>query len=285
MPYRKKIFLCLCTALFLSCSYIVSAQNLKFPPASSMQVITQELGLSKITLTYSRPNIKGREVFGAMVPYGIIWRTGASAATTLGFDHEVIISNKRLPAGTYALFTIPGEKEWTVILNNKQQQYGADAYDSSFDVLRFTVRPYTLAEKLETFNMAFPQADPASVILSLSWDKTGIRFPIAIDEEAEIQAAIDKALQGEKKPYFESAMYYYNTGKDLKKALEWMQLADRNNNGQLYYIKYWKGVVQLKLGDKVGAKASANEALKLAEKKNLPDYIRMINALIKQTEL
>ena len=278
------VTLCCFLAVILNIC-LVEAQGLKVPPASSMQVVTQDLGLSHVTLSYSRPLMKGRKIFGGIVPYGVLWRTGASAATSLTFDHEVIIADKRLPAGTYALFSIPAEKEWTIIVNNKQKQWGADAYDSTFDVLRFKVTPFSLAESLETFNISFPEASPSSVTFAIGWEKTGIRFPIIIDEEKEIKAGIDSALRSENKPYFEAAMYYYNSNKDLHQALEWMQMADRQNKGQLYYIKYWKGVVMLKLGDKAGAKASAEEALVLAQKQNLPDYIRMINVLIKQTGL
>lgn len=284
MTYRKNIIIWF-FIIFLWNPLSGNAQELKLPPASSQQTIIQELGLSKVTLIYSRPNSKGRPIFGGIVPYDLVWRTGASAATTLTFDHEVNIAGKLIEPGNYALFTIPGKADWTVILNKKQKQWGADAYDAHFDALRFEVKPFQLPTKLETFNIGFTEVSPSSLTLSIGWDQTGISFPISINEDQEIQQAINQALAGENKPYFEAAMYYYNTGKDLKKALEWMQLSDQEKKGELYYIKYWKGIIQLKLGDKTAARTSAEEALKLAEKQQLPDYVRMINSLIKKTTL
>src|ERR1700750_633074 len=124
----KKI-LCYVSAIVLACAFQQSnAQTLKTPNLSAAQTIEQELGLGKITLTYSRPNVKGRKIFGGMEPYGTVWRTGANSATVIKFTDEVIIAGKKIPAGEYGLFSIPGENEWTIIISKQPNQWGAYSY-------------------------------------------------------------------------------------------------------------------------------------------------------------
>src|SRR5215470_2337366 len=119
----------------------IEAQNLKIPQPSTQQTIQQDFGLGQITITYSRPNVKGRKIFGETEPYGIVWRTGANAATKLKLTDTIMIEKHQLLPGEYAVFTIPGPNEWTVILNQTAQQWGAYSYDSTKDVLRLKVKP------------------------------------------------------------------------------------------------------------------------------------------------
>lgn len=255
------------------------AQGLKMPQPSTAQTLVQEFGLGKITVNYSRPNTKGREIFGALEPYGSVWRTGANNATTLTFTEDITIEGKAVPAGEYALFTIPGKTEWTIILNKTTKQWGAYEYKEAEDFLRVKVKPAVAKEKTETFTIEFANVYPTKAQLQLSWDKTVVTVNLATDIDAKVMASIDEAMKGEKKPYFQAAMYYFETGKDLNKALEWMTAAEAADP-KAPWFKLWKGRVQLKMGDKKGAAATAEAGLKAATEMKNDEYVRLHTELL-----
>jgi hypothetical protein len=156
-------------------------QNQKTAPLSTTTTIKQQFGLSDVELSYSRPNVKGRKIFGELVPYGKIWRTGANAATTLTFGSDVTIGGKKVPKGKYGLLTIPGENEWTVIITKQTDVTGADAYKESEDVVRFKVTPQHTDFDVETFMIAFMNVKASSLDLIMVWDRTMVEFPITND--------------------------------------------------------------------------------------------------------
>ncbi len=265
---------------FLGLQEGVSAQGL-MPAASSTQTVVQDFGLGKVTLSYSRPNVKGRTVFGGMEPYGAVWRTGANTATTLTFTDEVTIGGKTLPAGEYALFTIPGQQEWTIILNQNPKQWGAYTYKESDDVLRFKVKPVLLKDKVETFTIQFANMYPTKGQIQLMWENTLVSFDLSTDIDARVMAGIEKAMTGEKKPYFQAAQYYFENGKDLQQALNWVNEAEKESP-KAPWIKLWKGRIQLKMGDRSGAKVTAQAGIDAAKEANNEEYIRLNTQLLKQ---
>ncbi len=248
--------------------------QVKLPPASSTTTVTQGLGIGTVTLTYFRPNVNGRKVFGELVPYDQVWRTGANGIPKLTFDSKVTIGGQELAAGTYGLLTIPGKKEWTIIFTKNSEQWGAYTYKQEDDVLRFNVKPGKAAGRVETFTISFSDVKPQSAKLNLAWDKTQVSFDLTVDQDATIMASIDEAMKGEKKPYLQAAQYYYNNGKDIQKALEWVNAADSGPNTPPY-IKYWKARIQLKAGDKPGAIATATQGVELATQQSNPEYIKL----------
>ncbi|MGN0020199.1 MAG: DUF2911 domain-containing protein [Sphingobacterium hotanense] len=270
----KKIAL----TLLLASGLIFSAQQadaqIKLPPASSTQFILQDLGISQVSVVYQRPNMKGRTIFGDLVPYNQIWRTGANNATNITFQSDVKIEGQNLEAGTYALFTIPGKEEWTIIFNKNAKQWGAYTYDKADDVLRVKVKPRALTNPIETFTIAFEEVNDQNLKACLLWEKTKVSFLIEVDQKAEILASIDEAMQGEKKPYFQAAQYYYTHGLDIKKAAEWMVEADKGNT-KAPHIKYWKSLILAKAGDKKGAIKAAEEGLKMAKSQNNGEYVKL----------
>lgn len=270
-------------AIALSLNTELQAQGLKMPQASSGQTISQNFGLGKITVTYSRPNTKGRQIFGALEPYGSVWRTGANSATLISFTEPVKFGGTEVAAGEYGLFTIPGKGEWTVILNKGAKQWGAYEYKESDDVLRFKVKPTTLKEKVETFSIQFANVYPTAAKMQLMWENTLVSIDLATDIDAKVMASIEEAMKGDKKPYFQAAQYYFENGKDLNKAMEWMNAADANNTTQPW-VKLWKGRVQLKMGDKKGAAKTAEEGLKIATEIKNQEYIRLTTALIAEAK-
>jgi hypothetical protein len=245
----------------------VMAQGIKIPQPSSGQTLIQDFGLGKITVVYSRPNTKGRKVFGELEPYGSVWRTGANNATTISFTEEVTLEGKTVPAGDYALFTIPGKSEWTVILNKSIKQWGAYEYKESEDFLRVKVKPSILKDKVETFTI----------------HNTSVAVNLATDIDAKVMASIDEAMKGDKKPYMQAAQYYFSNGKDINKAMEWINAAD-TPDGKAPWVKLWKGRIQLKMGDKAGAAKSATEGIKIATEIKNPEYIRLNTALLAETK-
>lgn len=261
----------------------IKAQGIKMPQPSLGQTIVQDFGLGKITVNYSRPNTKGRKVFGELEPYGSVWRTGANNATVITFSEDVTLEGKLVPAGEYALFTIPGKNEWTIILNKTTKQWGAYEYKEAEDFLRVTVKAASLKEKVETFTVEFANVYPTTAQLMLSWDKTAVAVSMTTDIDTKVMASIDEAMKGDKKPYFQAAQYYYENGKDLNKALTWMNTADASNS-KAPWIKLWKGRVQLKMGDKKGAAETAEAGIKIATEIKNPEYIRLNTALLAEAK-
>jgi hypothetical protein len=259
------------------------AQDLKIPQPSTLQQIQQDFGLGQITITYSRPNVKGRKIFGGIEPYGIVWRTGANAATKIKLTDTVSIEGHALAPGEYALFTVPSANEWTVIFNKTAIQWGAYSYDSTKDVLRFKIKPGKLDKKLETFTIQFANAFSEHCDLQLLWENTVLSMHLTIDPDARVMANIDEAMKGEKKPYYFAAIYYFNHDKDMNKALAWIEEFEKAHP-QADNGKYWKARIQLKMGNKVAAMATANEGLKLATEGGDVEYIRLNKEVLAETK-
>jgi hypothetical protein len=273
----KKIILLM---LLVLCDLLtVQAQDLTIPQPSTTQTITQDFGLGKVTLTYSRPNVKGRKIFGYMEPYGIVWRMGANSATTIKFTEEVTIEGHKVPVGVYGFFSIPGETEWTFILNKTAEQWGAYNYKESDDVVRFNVPRGKSPRFIETLTMQFAEATNTSCSLQLDWENTELVLHFTTDMDARVMANIDQAMQGAKKPYYFAAIYYFNHDKDIKKALEWITQRDKDQPNS-FNVKYWKARIELKAGDKKSAIITANEGLKLATESNVAEYIRLNKEVI-----
>jgi len=250
------------------------AQDLRIPEPSTAQRIGQEFGLGNITIVYSRPNARGRKMFGNVEPYGLVWRTGANYATKIKFSDSIEVEGHTVAPGEYSLFTIPTAGEWTIILNKTADQWGAYAYDSTKDLLRFKVKPGRQDTKVETFTIQFANTFTDHCDIQLCWENTVVPIHLTTDVDARVMANIDKAMQGEKKPYYRASIYYYNHNKDMKKALAWMIEWDKQQPNQ-YNIKYWLARIQLKSGDKAAAIATAGEGLKLAQAEPNAEYIRM----------
>lgn len=271
--------------IVLLMGYTVSAgaQDLKIPQPSTLQRIEQDFGLGQITITYSRPNIKGRKIFGGIEPYGIVWRTGANGATKIKLTDTIWIDKHLLAPGEYGLFTIPGPNEWTVVFNKIAEQWGAYSYDSTKDVLRFKIKPGKLDKKLETFTIQFADAFTEHCVLQLLWENTILSLHLETDIDSRVMANIDEAMKMEKKPYYFAAIYYYNHNKDMNKALAWINEFEKTHL-QAYNVKYWKAKIQLKMGDKAAAVASANEGLKLALKEPNAEYIWLNKEILSEVK-
>ncbi len=276
-----------CTILAFAATILLGTQvsnaQLKMPQPSSQQSVSQEFGLGRVSVTYSRPNTKGRKIFGELEPYGTVWRTGANSATVVKFTDEVTFEGKKVAAGEYALFTIPGKDSWTVILNKGTDQWGAYTYKEADDVLRVTVKPVTTREKVESFTIQFNNVMATSAQMQLAWENTAVNINLTTDVDARVMASIAEAMKGERKPYVEAATYYYNNNKDMKQALEWLNEAEKQNQ-TAPWIKYWKARVQLRTGDKAGAAATAQAGIDAAKAAKIEEYIRLNSAVLAEAK-
>ncbi len=270
--------LMLFTALFCGLM-IAEAQTIKMPQPSSTQTVKQEFGLSTIELSYSRPNMKGRKIFGDLVPYNAVWRTGANSATTLTFGDDVTIGGTKVPAGKYGLLTIPGATEWTAIITKQTDVTSPAAYKTDQDVVRVKVKPMDLPWAMESFTLMFNNVKPSSIDLALTWDKTYLVIPITTDIDTKITAQIDNAMNNDNKPYFQSAMYYMESGKDLNKANQWLDKAIAQSP-DAFWIYHQKANCLAKLGKKSEAIAAANKSIELAKVAKNDDYVALNNKLL-----
>ncbi|RZK57045.1 MAG: DUF2911 domain-containing protein [Pedobacter sp.] len=257
--------------------------QVKLPSPSSTQTIIQEFGLGKITLVYARPNVKGRKMFGGMEPMDKVWRTGANANTVITFTEAVKIEGQDLPAGEYSLFSIPSKSEWTIIFSKNAKQWGAYTYDQKDDALRVKVKPTATKQLTETFTMQFANVTESKATLNLAWENTAVAVNLTTDVDTKAMANIAEAMKGEKKPYMQSAIYYFTNGKDLKTALNWMLEADKAEP-KMPWTKLWLGKMQLKSGDKAAAAESAKAGLALATTMKNDEYIRLNTQLLAETK-
>ena len=258
----------------------VAQAQLKVPAASPTQTTKQGFALGDITLEYSRPAIKGRTVFGDLVPFDKIWRTGANATSKITFSSDVKLEGKEVKAGTYGLFTIPGKNSWEVMLS-KDLALGANvgAYNKENEVVRVQVKPTMLANKVETFTINLADIMPTSAVLEIMWDKTRVPVTITADIDQTIVKNIEASLASDKPAYFEAASYYYDTNRDLKQALGWVTKATEQNP-KAFWIMLLKSRIELKLNEKASAIASAEKTVALATEAKNADYVKMANDLI-----
>lgn len=273
----KKLFYAIIATVLVS--FGVNAQGIKTPAPSPTQTIKQDFALSSIEIVYSRPNIKGRTVFGDLAPFGKLWRTGANAATRITFGEDVKVGGVAVKAGTYVLYSIPNKDEWEVILNKGLNNWGIDGYKADEDVAKFKVKPMTLPTSVETFTMQIANVMPASADIQVMWEKTAIAIPVVADIDAKIAKSIESAMTVDNRPYFQAASYYFETGKDLSKALTWADKAIELNP-KAFWIIHLKAKIQAKLGDKASAIATANKSIESAKEAKNDDYVALNEKLI-----
>jgi len=286
----------LATAVTLLAAPAAQAQ-IATPQPSPKSTVTQRVGLTDITIVYSRPSMKGRKIFGTVVPYGKRWRTGANATTSIKFSDDVTVEGKKVPAGEYGLYTIPNKTEWLVVLNKSTKQ-GADVdgFKDDQDVARFSVKPYLLPGyvaanitaknfgKVETFTINFADITPATANVTLEWALTGVMFKVTADVDTKVLAQIDEKITKTASPapadLASAAVYYYDNSKDLKQALAWMEKANATD------AKFWnlntEAKIRLKMKDYAGATKAAEASKKGALAATPPnsEYVKMNEDLI-----
>ncbi len=266
-------------------SFTAMAQ-VKMPAASPTQTLTQEFGMGKIEIVYSRPSLKGRSVFGTgslLAPVGDVWRTGANGATRLTFSDPVNIGNKTIPAGSYGLFTIPGINEWTIIINTNSKGWGSFDYKEAEDVVRFKVAPETTGTTTETFTIAIDDITAQTATIYLKWGKTKVKIPISTDIKPIVRAQIEAATSAatvNPNVYQTAATFYLELDHDYNKALVYADKAVAAN-AKAYWLHLLKARIHVALNDKKGAKAAAETCKQMATEAKNMDYVRSADEILK----
>lgn len=265
-------------ALFAAIS--INAQ-VKMPAPSPTQTIKQDFALGAIEVKYSRPAAKGRKVFGDLVPYNKLWRTGANAATSIKFTDAVEIQGKRVDTGSYVLYTIPGTDSWEVILNKGLTNWGVDGYKASEDVLRFKVPSKSNKTKVESFTMQFSDIKPETCSLDIMWENTTVSIPFTATIKERMRAQLTEALKGDKKPNWLAAQFYNEYDNNPAKALEYANAATVDNP-KAFWVWLYKAKIEQALGNKKAALESSKTSWALAKEAKNDDYVKMNEDLQKK---
>lgn len=266
--------------------FMVSEAQVQTPAASPAGTVSSTIGLTEVKIEYFRPRLKGRKIFGekdVMYPHGTIWRTGANNGTKISFSDDVKVENIDVPEGEYLIFTWPNAGEWTVALYKDISLGGnTGGYDPSKEAAKFKVKTKKLAEKVETFTISIDDIAPDNKTgkVTLAWENTAVPFTVAVDYDAKVMKSIEANTKVNPGNYFQAASYYLETGRDLNKALEWVNLA-LESNPKAYWMLHQKARIQKALGDKKGAAETATASLNSAKAADNRDYQNMNEELIR----
>lgn len=269
---QSKIF----TLLLVFAVTAMTAQ-IKTPQPSPAAKIEQVIGLTDVSVSYSRPAMRGRTIYGDLVPYGKVWRTGANMRTKFSTSTDIKVEGKELKKGTYAILSIPNKDSWEIIFYTEYKAGGAPAQlDESKVALRATVKPIAMGGTMENFTIGINDlADGSSASMNIMWEKTRISLKIDTPADAMAQKSIDNVIGGPSaNDYFAAASYYHSKGKELDKALGWATKAVEMRP-EAFWISRLKSLIQADMGDKKGAVSTAKVSLAAAEKAGNDAYIKM----------
>ena len=257
--------------------------QLQMPQPSPSAMVKQTVGLTDITIEYSSPAMRQREVWGGLVPYGEVWRTGANKATNITFSDEVSVEGTKIPAGTYALFTIPNEKEWTIIINKNAQQWGSGEYDEKEDVVRFKATPMISPIINERMMFTISAMEDRQGEISLWWSNTRISFVVDADPVSKIVSNIESTLKQADNlwyTYAQSAEYYLDNGQNKEQAQEWIEKSISLKDH--FYNNWIKARILVARNNTGGVSSSAGaavnmvkKAMEMGEKENTNFYKRL----------
>lgn len=253
----------------------VRAEEIRLPQPSPAAKVGLAVGVTDVEITYHRPGVKGRGIWGGLVPYDQVWRLGANEATTISFSTPVQVEGKDVPAGKYALFAIPGKDKWTLVLNKKAEQWGAYYYKQEEDVLRFDVKPQAgpPTEKTEWMSFSITPASETSATVEMAWETLRVPFTVSADVDRMVWSGIDAVLAGKPdvEAYLTAVQYAYNKGVRLDEAMVWVDksLAMQDN----FWGREYKARLLQKQGKLDEAIQHLDKAMELAKGKAPQEYI------------
>ena len=264
-------------------NFSVNSQ-IKTPRPSTSQKINQTVGLTDIILEYSRPSMKGRTIFGELVPYNKIWRTGANENTKITFSKDVIIGGNTLKAGSYAIYTKPGTQSWEVYFYSDSNNWGTpEKWDDNKVVAKVESSIFPLPINIETFTISFDDITNDSANLSFMWERVYVAIPIKFLTDEQVSESIQRIMGGPNaNDYYTAAVYYLNADKDIEKAKNWIDKAIEMNDEPAFWYYRQQSLIYAKSGDMKGAVDAALTSLKLAEKAGNDDYVAMNRKSLKE---
>ena len=277
----KKILL----SLFVITSTSVINSQIKTPAPSPSQKTTQMVGLTEVTLEYSRPSMKGRKIFGGLEDYGKVWRTGANENTKLTFSTDFMVDGKMLKKGTYALYTIPGENSWDVMLYSDATNWGNPAkWDDAKVAAKVTVNPIEMPMDIETFTITFDDLTNNSAVLGIMWENVYVPFMFEVPTDKMVSKQISSIMSGPSaQDMYASAVYYLEAGKDIKQAQTWIDKAvEMTADAPKFWFLRQQSLIHAKAGNTKGAIAAAKKSLEYAEKAGNAGYVKMNKASLKE---
>jgi hypothetical protein len=282
---KISLFFMIFTLIFMLAAAPGMAQEIKFPKASQKAIVSQEIGLSEVTITYHRPGVKGRVIWGELVPYDKVWRTGANNATTISFSSDVTINEQALKAGTYGLFTIPGKESWVVIFSKQADIWGAMGYKEEQDALRIKVKPKAVPHGTEWMMFHFSDLSEDSAVVNLGWEKINLAFTVKVETQKKVLKSIERTMGRYWVPPYSAANYALKNDM-LDKAKQYVSLSVSIN------ATYWNMLLKAKIYRKLAkTKKEKKETIKILEKaillgKKLPErqqrYVKEANDLLKE---
>lgn len=278
----KKIFV-LPFLLFLFVPF--SYSQVKVPQPSPQASLEQVVGLTKIEIDYSRPGVKDRKIFGELVPYGELWRTGANKNTLIEFSDDVLINGQTLKQGIYSVFTKPGKEFWQIYFYKDIDNWGLpQKWTDENVVLETKAKVQELPHSVETFTILLSDLTNNSAILNFVWDHTKASLKIEVPTKEKAMQSIKSTLSGGAKwfDYYAAADYFFSEGKDLKQAYEWITTAVKMNQDAPFYVIRKKALIEYQLGMREEAIESAKQSLEAAKKANNDDYVKMNEASLKE---
>lgn len=254
------------------------------PAPSPSSKLMQTVGLTEVVVDYSRPSMRGRTVFGDLVPYDKLWRTGANAYTKVSFDTDVTIGETTVKAGTYSIFTKPGVKNWEVFFYTDTQGGGTpQKWDDSKVVAKVSAPVFPIETPIETFTITIDDLTSNGAMLGLMWEKVYVGVPFGVPADATVMESIDKALGGPNAgDYYAAAVYYSSEGKDINKAKEWMGKAMQMMEKPAFWQLRQQSLILAKAGDKKGAIETAKKSLAGAKEAGNDDYVKMNTDSLKE---
>lgn len=274
----KKQFLILLTLTFSFA--LLSEAQIQTPAASPTATVSQKIGLTDVEIVYSRPGMKGRKIFGDLVPFGKRWRTGANMATTISFSDDVMINSKEVPAGKYSLFAIPNEGSWTIIVHKVAELAGTggDSYKEEDNLLKFDVKTQKLTEAVETFTIDIESNEMDNADLFIAWENTKVAFEIKAPIAEKMEKMISSTLDPAGSQYYRAATYYHESGSNLDKANELIGTALEKYQAagsKPYWVARRQSLIQAEMGNYKEAIKSAEMSLAWAEEAENMDYVKM----------
>lgn len=264
---------------------LMTAQ-IQTPAASPAGKIEQKVGLTDVSVEYSRPGMNGRTIFGDLVPYGQIWRTGANANTKITFSDDVKIDGKELKKGSYSIYTIPSEDSWQVIFYNTTDNWGVpQEWDESKVALKATAEVEKLPFDVETFTILINNLENDSAVLEFIWEDQLAALPFSVPTDSKTMASIERVMNGPTaNDYFAAGSYYHDAGKDIEKAYMWVSKATDMAGEQAFWMLRKKSLIEADMGKKQEAIATAKRSLASAQKANNADYVKMNKESIAEWE-
>ena len=272
-------------SLFVAAFAFSATAQIKTPAPSPSQKTEQTVGLTDVTLEYSRPSMKGRTIFGGLEDYGKVWRTGANANTKLTFSTDFMVDGKMLKAGTYALYTIPGKETWDVMLYTDASNWGAPAkWDETKVAAKVTVTPYDMPMPIETFTITFDDLTNNSAVLGIMWENVYVPFKFEMPTDSMVSKQITALMAGPSaQDMYAAAVYYLEADKDIKQAQTWIDKAvEMTADAPKFWFLRQQSLIHAKAGNTKGAIAAAKKSLEYAEKANNAGYVKMNKASLKE---